>query len=916
MEQSQVKIPKGFKELSVFFFLLKMVNNLFLIVLTSFFLKNLGAKHLPEFYVISNSLFVVTQFFFLRKPEFSGNTFLSGSAFPLFMLCFFFAVFDSFPLFLTTLAFLLVTIYDIHSTQAFSDMAGMIMPIRVLKKNLFRIHAFGTAGSVLSGIFLKYFMDSIGIRCLFSIICLLIIVSMVFIRKIDALIGEKYFPDSKLQIENKVDKNLDSHSNKLKEKSNPSFIILKYSFVLIAFSSIGIFGKIIIEFLFRHSVTLNFNSIEKMASFMGVFSSFSDSMVFLIQLFFAEQLTSKYSLSFLISFRSIAILMVLVVAYFFPGFSAIAALMFCYTALTKIFVNPTFVVFFEMLPSQLKVQRRRHVAIGDSISNILAGCFLYFFRDANLKDFYILILVLMFISVVAILLAAAINFLYSEVAKETLKNCSDSDTFEIIPVLKHIPVPNRIERISSLLKSENSEVRFRTIHETIYFDREIFKKLLLEWLVFETNIRNISAGVKLIFHKTGSEAMSFIITFLEKSSDPRIVSDLIEAVGNIRDKSAGTLLPPYLYHSNIRVKGNTILALMKTVKTPEIIQEAFSVLKKCVLSDSCEDRIMAIYVMRSSGLPFFVPTLEYLSGLACNKTSLKAIQALGVAGTPNAMRILQQKKHLTGIRGETARKVLNWTNEKKTSPLYKAMLSLGKDEKERISLLLRTLPREKTITVLGKIFLIENQKIRLGIIESLFGENVINKLDFLSEIFISENINLTIDEGLILKYLKNKPVEQLPVCADLLPFLLENRTKEYQIFLEEKLSEEVSEASILCRAIDLRQENSNYFSIAENRLNSRLQAIFHLVAFATKEPQNILDILKRSFLNDNFLHSIAHEYFEEHMGKKISRLLLLLLNWKNSAEFLHEYNMENSGFNAINLQEKEILCELKKMAER
>ncbi|MBF0543125.1 MAG: hypothetical protein HQM08_01765 [Candidatus Riflebacteria bacterium] len=903
MEQAELQGPSGFFELSSYFFLLKGMGNLLLVLLASLFLKYYGATELPLFYIVFNLLYIACQMLTLRNPKWKGHSFLSKLCFPLFLACFIAAMVGSksggiYPLFL----FLFISVYDLLSTQAFSEMAGEILPLRDLKKLLSKIQAAGTAGSILSGLFLKYFLDKAGIKLTFIILCFLLIWSRKILNDLSQFI--------------KTSKTVEKSPNEIKPESpvkkqtgfeNASSNLKNYSVFLVLLSFLGIFGRIVIEFLFRGAVSLHYHSAEEMASFMGIFGAGIDLFVFFLQGFFGQWIFSNCRLSSILSTRSLLVIPNSIIALFFPTLFMISSVQFVLMSFTKTLVIPAFVILLEPLPTVAKFMLRKYIGIGDSVANLSAGVFLLFLKEFGIgADPQLFSLVgVVFLS--SLYLIKKIDRLYPVMVGETLRMSTETGNFEVINALRHIPMNDRISRINVLLMSPIPEIRYRAIFEAGELDSERCVEMLLTSLINEREIKNISATMKVIFFKTGSDGLLILEEFVNSANEPRITADIIEAFGELREGSADSLLVPQLKHSNHRVRGNAVSAILRTSQNPASIGEALLVLKEMIYSKNDSEQIAAIVIMKSSGFSFFAPALAWMAETGEREIADRAMTALGDTGSSFSIEALMNFKEMKGEKSQIAERILKNIAGKTDVIIKQAFLGLDNQERSNIAVWLKTAPKSLDLELLGKILLIKEKRTRGRLFESLNEYEPDAKVDFLRRVLINEDAKVKIDSEIVMESLRKEDPWKLPFFADMIPALLEAHHPSFELLLEEKLSQLIFDASILTRAIELKIEEIPDFQTAEKKFLKKLQMILHFAALNSPEPAEILDAVRKASVQNGFLHSIAFEFLEERLGKKISSLLLPLMDWKKERSVLYSLCMERNSTNPGTFDSPQIL---------
>ncbi|MBF0407724.1 MAG: hypothetical protein HQM10_10245 [Candidatus Riflebacteria bacterium] len=989
MEQAELKRPGGFFELSVIFFLLKGTNNLLLVLLASVFLKSYGAEELPLFYVVFNAVYIISQMLILKNPQWKGHAFLAKLAYPLILLCFASSLTATGSKYFMLFMFLFISVYDLHSTQAFAEMAGEILPIREMKRLITRIHAAGTAGSILSGLFLKYLLEMTGISLTFFLLCFFFILSKKLLNDIlpflEKCAQNSKNPSSNLSTTITADKatdtdattatssifpstndlnagntrtslasvtpapelnsgaefdtitssadktntidttntsNVASTSNTANATNTPNASVNSatsifsgtstgfkyYSFILIVFSFLGIFCRIIVEFLFRGVVSSHFTSVEEMASFMGIFGAGIDLSAFIAQGFLGQYIFSEFRLSTILSVRTLALVPLSLAAFLSPGIILVSSVQFCLMSLTKILIIPAFVILLEPLQSGAKFMLRKFIGIGDSLANLSAGIFLIVLKFYGIGADPVLFLPVMIIFFSLVFFIIAIDRLYPLMVKETLAVSPADSDFEVVKALRHVPKTDRIVQINSLLASPNPTIRFRAIHEAGELDSDMCVDMLLTAIINETDLKNIGAVVRIIFHKTGHHGLDILSEFLDESVEPRLVADIIEVYSQLPHSSADSILEPFLENAHHRVRGNAVLAILRTSNDSRLLQKALETLKIMITSSNYNEQSAAVIVMKLLKNQVFVSALSWLADSPEKEIRERAMEALADMATSGAIEVLSNIQKLNDNRAAIAEKLLCEIAEKSDSTVKKAFLSLSDQERAEVGVWLKTAPQNLDLDLLGKILFLKNKNIRRQIVESISGEKSESKTAFLAETLSFNGKETFIDQSVAAKYLQNEKGFGIPFFVDLIPAIFGPHNSVYDHFLEAKLSDLILHAAVMARACELNLNGEIEFQNAEKHFSKWMRNLLHLSAMTASEPAEALEAIKKSCVDDGFLHSIAFELIEERLEKQLAVLILPLLDWKKESAQLYNISREKSGQDVQKFSASEILA--------
>ncbi|MBF0501750.1 MAG: HEAT repeat domain-containing protein [Candidatus Riflebacteria bacterium] len=954
METTVLKRPAGFRELAGYFFLLKGIDNLLLVLLTSLFLKRYGPAGLPWFYVSSNILFISSQLIMLRLPKWKGHAFLSFLSRPLILFSVGLAMLGTNgPTWPQTIALLVMAVYDLHATQAFSDMSGQILPLREAKLHLPTVYAAGTAGSILSGLSLKFFLDGFGIPSTFLAIALLLFIANRLLARLRPFMGRENekqtvsidFQDAKKSM------SAATASGSKKQASESPFAgppaTRAFATLLIPMSCAAIFGRILTEFLYTGNLSTFFSSTRDLASFLGIFGAAIDICVLGMQSFLGGAVFARFRLGTILGFRGGAMVLACATGFLLPSIWTIAGTWFILMSLTKAFINPAFVILIEPLPKGPRFLLRRYLSLGDSTANLLAGLTLL-----ALKSFGVGADPVLFLGVGAVYgaiwaLTRFADRLYTDVVSETLTTAEGQGDLDIIRSVRFIPRADRIARIAALLGNPEPEVRHRAILEAAELEPHDAAEILLVSMAGEENPRNLASIARVILRRLGSDGVDILEDMLRDDDNPRLQADMIEALGQVGGPRISEFIAEFLSHENHRIRGNAVLGILRQSHDRSLITRALDVLKSLLESREAFERSTAAVVMGGTGLPVFVSALGSLADDGRENVVRQAFTALADIRTPAALRAIGDRRTIPGRTGELAEIAWKTASAGSGNRLARLLAGLSASARGKIGFWLRSMRTDREFELLTRILYLPDEKSQESLISAL-GNGDSQTRELIASCLIDESESgddekhdsVRINVEPLLTALRKAGLDELPVWVELVGPLCGPRHDGFTNLVCEALTTLWKQAVVILQA-----EKSGLFSIGQStpsfdespaalstekvepsmvgqqslsiaaqanvKFEKRLRTVMHLTALVTPEPARLLEALGKSTSGDTFLHSVALEFLEERLGDRIAQLLFPLLERKSAPAVLLAGARERCGFDPAVQNRETIESELK-----
>lgn len=877
-----IPTPPGFKGLTTFFFLLKGANNLLLVMLTSLFLKQFGAAGLPWYYVGSNLLFIGSQLLILRSERWKGFAFLRRLSIPMVLFTGTLAIgAPSLAGWLYVAALLAMNVYDLHATQAFSDLSGQILPLREAKRLLPTVYAAGTVGSILSGLLLKFLAEDLGFPVMFLLVTGLMLISAWILTQL-----RKHLPatEDASTVANIIPQ--------VADRLPPDSAVSRLAWIILPMSCLAIFCRMLVEFMYTGSLSAWLPSAAELAGFLGLFGAAIDLTVLFLQSVLGGWVFTTVSLGSIMAFRAGAMVVASIAGFAFPSIVTVAGAQFVLMSLTKSFINPAFVLVLEPLPKQFRYLLRRYVSLGDSSANLTAGLFLLGMKSVGVGADPRLYLVVGAAFLGMLALTLQVNRSYSGVVAETLKTSEGQGDFEVVAGVRFIPAEERMAHIASLLANPDPEVRHHAILVSDELDPHEAAELLLTSMANEDHPRNLAAMVRVILRGLGPEGVELIEELLRDDSNPRFQADIIEALGQAEHARAGEIAAGLLQHPHHRVRGNAILATLRQGVQLSQLENALQQLLEMIRSLDPLQRATAAVVMGSAGLPVFVPALARLAEDERSDVSRHAFQSLAGIRTPAAVQVIAHHRQGTGERSEQADAAWKRIEAGDDSQLVRVLSGLSAEERGKLGLWLRMIRGEEDMALLVRVLRIPSQRSRELLIGVLGNPDPVNRRLIEACVLADGNI----DPQPLISELERHRLEIVPPFAELAGPLCGKDCLPFQEFLHRLLSEVWRQAV----ALEFLASDRSWAPEADldglrKRFSARLQVVFHLVAFASDDPAELFQALEKAGAGDNFLHSVALEFLESRLGKTTAGLLFPLLEIDRNSATLMSQAREKCG---------------------
>ncbi len=873
MEAAFLKRPEGFWELTGFYFLLKGLDNFLIVLLTSLFLEKYGASGLPGFYILVNLLFITSQIAMMGSREWAGYGFLATLSRPLVITVLMMAAVTAGGNAAAIFAALLfVTVYDFHATQAFSDLSSHILPLREAKEHLPTVWAAGTAGSILSGLSVRFAVDLGGFVWTFGGVAVLLLVSDGLLRRLGGIISAQ----EAVTTEQTVTPASAPETAAAIWSSLPMGT-RRFSCLLIGLSFAAIFGRMLMDFLYNSQMSVAFPAARDLAGILGLFWAAIDIVSLLMQTVIGRWIFATLRLGTIIAIRAGALTMTALVGAWFPGPVTAAIGWFVLMTMTKAFINPGFVIMLEPIPRAARVMVRRFISVGDALANIAAGTMLLSLKaGAGRGNESLIFLVVAVLYGVSLIASRLLDDWYSQTVEETLQQTDVEGDVEIIHALRFVSPIERQSRMARLLQHADPDIRYRTIMETAELPSEQTADLLLTALVNEKEPRNVAAMVRVILMRLGQPGEELIEDLLLHEQDPRLIADIIESLQAGENERMTGLLPMFLEHPHHRVRGNAVKTLLRRCEDRSVLERCLACLRQLMESTIEMERATAAVVMGTTGLPAFVPALGCLADDEQPEVAGHALQSLARIGSANAVRLLAEKR-VRGRFRDLAERAWKQLHAQGAEERGKLLAGLSAADRARVGFWLKAVQSSADEQLLFRILRVRDADKRDALLRALGAEDL-DTHELLDACVRQEGDEAVLDPVPFFEKLKAQSLDRFPPWGDLVTTLCGSQHAEYVNVLIPMLKRVAREMFLYERGVSEGVfADQTVRDTLDARIDKRLRVVLHFVALAGRQPAETLEALVKATTRDKFVHSVALEFIEEQLGRTISETLFPLL---------------------------------------
>ncbi|NCB37375.1 MAG: MFS transporter [Erysipelotrichia bacterium] len=861
--------PKNIANLlSVFFLLLKAANNLLYLSVLSIFLEKAGATSLPWVYLIVNAAFIAIQFQFMtRIVGKEGHWLLSLMSFPSALLSFGAAwLFPTESVMLLVGFFIVTMIVDLTTNQAFTAMLNHFLGIGESKRLLPVIYAAGSLGFIISGLLLKFILDFLGLKGLFVINGFLVILAAVILRML------KPAEDARLAESETPSPSKDAASEAIDESSmqHPLARLLIISSFLI------IFNKYLVDFLFAASISSFFTSTNDLASFMGVFGAATDFAVIALQTFVMNRVFSKFPIGRVLAFMPIILTLLCILASFSLKFAVIAAVQFLVLLNSKNFTVPATTILMGAIPQKNRVYYRRDMSIACSVSSAVVAGFLLIARGRVGHDS------LFVIAAATYFVMAGIHVLLDRAYLATLRKAfirkEESQIDDQVASLRFLNIQERLDQLKELLADENPRVRASAIEAAAVLPANYAVPMLEPMFEHEADSRCLTVVARTLIQISPDSSASHIFKIIRETTDDRLRSDIIEALGKAHLNVIGEEnLLGFLEHGHHRVCASAVITIVRLTRQQKSLESAMRKLVEMARDSRELMRASAAAVMGELGLPLFVPALGSLAAENNVAVAGNAATALARIHTPAALSVLKNMlAHPNAQTAVKASELLAASARENISCISRLLTGITADERRKLSVKLRSGRHQESHDLLAAILCVDSPEKRKNLVAVLetADRKTIEYMKLCVKMMPGDSVELDlapIINAVIIEHENNLP-DLTPLAHALAGGALEKPAENMQFFaaLNPMLSALWCELSFLI--------DSDWPCNTRELWQKRVLAALKMLACMSVEPATMIKSMKELFLGKAFAKAMAAEYIEARAGRKLALQILPLLD--------------------------------------
>jgi len=878
LEPTAVKTLSLSRQLSLYYFFQKAGFAYLTVLFMAMFLRDFGAEGLPWYYVGQTTVFIVSQILIMRFTRWRGKEILSGLLITLggFVLLLT-AGAKALPGWLIFLAMMIFKASEVHANQSFFDVSGQLLSVRESKQKLPGIMAAGTVGAVLAGFSLRFHHNDSTLALFLAMTAVIFLVA-------------RYLLPITANEEANIKLNTEKTPIKSIELKDCAPKTRYYVILVLVLSAAGTFTCSLIDFLFSGRVAIEWHDAAKIATFLGFFGAITDLVILTTQGLLGGKIFRNLPLGKILAIRPLALSLIALLTWWQPLFWLVVMSQFLMRATTFVFMSPSFVLLFEPLPSATKIYARRLQNIIDAVTTLTIGIGLIMwtrFGGGADPGLYLFDAILF---AATMLLTSKLVSLYPEMIQETLAAAPADEKAAVIAGVRFLPEKQRISHIHNLLSSNNPAIREMAIKECARKLTEDSLDLLITFINREDHGPNLTLIVRAITAEYGSESRPLLAEFLSVDQEPRLIADLLEAIGHADFPELEMHSVRFLDFPHHRVRGAAMLNLLHHAHNPENLHKVVDRLYTDISSADAVTRATMAVVMGRAGLKAFLPALLKLADDPDEKTSLKAIRALSGFAVPKVKDFLLKKSEIAGKIGEAARNAAAEVSDAEFCAISRLLHGLPDEERTRISFWRQVLGTRIDRNHMRQLLNLPQPEKREAILRAL-AESEADLLSVVQLCILSQGESTTIVTQPLWQAIANSDWQQIPAAAALIPALCNIEDKIGKTLLYDR-------TMLIGQAIAILQATKNAAHQAEKAWKQRFEILLQILSLWGQDPAAWHDIIQKARSSDKFITSVAEEFLETRLGKDFAAILLPLLN-PNQQNFdlikLFQFNFDITG---------------------
>ncbi|MBF0408274.1 MAG: MFS transporter [Candidatus Riflebacteria bacterium] len=840
----------------LFFFLIRGSINVFFVTSQTVFFIVSGVSNLPAIYTIMNLVYISLQFFSLKSCGTDSLKYIIRVML-LFMIILILRIFvftDSGG-FIAAGFLLSVMLFDIFFSQYFMHFINDLYPLQEGKKVLPRISGIGSLSFIISGLLLKGFLEIAGIEAIVISTFIIYLFSVAVIILISSLLAGKTRLSDALNQSNSVEM---PGASGLRLNGLP-FLILITIFI-------NMFGKYSLDFQYSKVITSEFQSSEKLAGFIAVYSAVTDIAILVLQYFLSGKIFHIFGLSRSLEILPFSIFILSLLSFFEPSFYPVLLTQFCFTLLSKSVFQPSVSLITGVFSSAERMKMINLIGITGSAGAILSGLSLIFLK--NYLDMRMSMFVITIIFAAMAVAAGKSALAYPQELDRRLLTRSEIDHDAIETLVFCRDDEQKIRLLDKLLNGDY-EMKKMAIEKAHFLSVFAATDFLKKVILYEEDQKIAADAAKVLSSVYGEDGTETILKLLSDSEiSERSKCSILESLNEKNYRYAEKTIISFLRSNHHRLKSSAAFLIIRFSENTADIKAALSEIF-CMLND-IDDPLKRSAAVACLGILQYEVFAGNLCGMMLDsdrKVAENAVHFLCRLNLPQTEIVLREylkKCPETDIRQhiETEISRLRITsNASSSSVLY----SLPEAERNNALIRFSKISNDQVIEDLIRILLLDNSSCR----QFLFG--------FFEKRSDSKLLHIVADS--------------IVQCGKLSCDNLKDKLLSVPCFPDSEMSEMSEHALqagikdvffILYKSIFLLLKQKSDYT-ADLTEHGNIENLFFRLASASSRgssPNKISEAITQAVSGDSFASSIAFEFLENHLEREIFDLLSEYLRTK------------------------------------
>ncbi|MBF0542985.1 MAG: hypothetical protein HQM08_01060 [Candidatus Riflebacteria bacterium] len=882
----------------IYIFLVRAAINILFVSSQTVFFTTSGVEFLPTIYTIMNLIYISLQFASIASHGSDSPKYLKNIGWIFLGLLSLRIVFLRAPSALSTSFFLLVVmIFDLFFTQFFMHFLNEIFPLREGKEIIPTILSIGSLSFIASGFLMKVVLASSSI----GILTILAVGAFAFAQVVFISIFHFHKKNSpplsstqhSISNSSNVQSSGSQASNPQPEIPQPPSRPLKgLAIWLLVMTFLNLLGKYWLDFQYSKAITSAFQTPEKLAGFIAIYSSLTDATVLTLQYFLSGTVFRIIGLSKSLEILPAAVLFLSFACFFYASFIPILATQFFFTLLSKSVYIPSTSLITGVFTSKERMRVVSLIGLTAAIGSTFSSVSLMIMqKNLNLSTAFCSIGLVFFFMLFA---AKKTAFNYpdelgkrlSESAKELDTEIAESLVFCSDEFQKKLVLEKFLEGDFELKKTAIEKSSLLSQPEAIEF---------LKKIIFSEESQNIKTiAAQCLASRYGKQGIETLLDLL-KSADiqPRFKAGIIEALNEDVFDEVKELLTDSLQNPNHRISSSSAVIIVRFSHDKELISNALKKLWS-LLNDHSNQLCRAAGVAGLGILENEIFLMDLSEKLFDTEKVVveNAIHFLCRYNVPQVFNLLDKFKikcpfeelipllnsetsRLKLISRENAMMILDSISEDERIAARKFFSNYG--DEQILESILRILSIENSS--LRKLLYDFSTKCRNPLLAKIIGEAVKP----------GEKGTPFFDVDLFCKSVSE--IEPFP-SNELMELSIVAKTKEITSITRSVFSSvfehlwEIESANLSENGEQTEKTNEIAVEALKFDLTTERRFFYNLIASQANSPQNVLEAIAKLDDSNNFSSSIAAEFLENHLDKDIyGKLSIYLKARKNPKEF-------------------------------